>query len=288
MKVKILIVLFTILIVSTTSGVAVGSTNSFPQVEGSVVVVSLNQNGSETYTTVPFLTNTSGGNVVYKGWVKVMSFQDFGGNVRITVQLRFDDPPFYLRNLTERNLLSDRVLNKTITVSFLVDRQSNTFELNGTRVFFPFLFLQPNKSKPFHIFEFLRREKYDTVRAELANGTGTKVVDALGLYSTRTFKYVFCSASIATKNITCENPIDLRYADVMTKSRYVVGADVLFPSDPFGIYHGPVMLSFQLAPSEDVLRALQEREGDDRRIYLMIPVLLGIAVSGLVLRRGKR
>lgn len=286
MKTVGLIVAF-VLVLSSISGIVAGSTNLFPQVEGSVVVVSLNQTGGETYTTVPFLTNTSGGNVVYKGWVKVVGFEDLGKNVRITLQFRFDDPSFYLRNLTELGLLSDRVLNKTITVSFLVDRKSNTFELNGTRVFFPFLFLQPDKSKPFHIFEFLRREKYQTVRAELTNGTGVNVADALELYSTRTFEYLFCSASIATKNVTCENSISLRYADVMTKSRYVVGADVLFPSDPFGIYHGPVMLSFQLAPSEDVLRALQEREGDDRRLYMMIPLLLGIAVSGLVLRRGR-
>ncbi|MDV3104242.1 hypothetical protein [Thermococcus waiotapuensis] len=285
MKSEVFIVLFVVLVFSIPLVVAGGSTKPFPQVEGSVLVVSLNQTGSETYMTVPFLTNTSGGNVVYKGWVKVVGFENLGKKVRITLQFKFDDPSSYLENLTGMDLLNDGVLNKTITTSFLVDRESNTFELNGTWVFFPFLFLQPEESRPFHIFEFLRTEKYGSVRAELANGIRVEVADALELYSTGTFQYLFCSASIATENVTCEEPIELRYANVMTKSHYVFGADVLFPSDPFGIYRGPVMLSFQLAPSEDVLRVLRERNGDGK-FYMVIPILVGIAVLGLILRRG--
>ncbi|ASJ03411.1 hypothetical protein A3L09_09140 [Thermococcus profundus] len=265
-----------------------GSTNfDHPQIEGRVTVVALNQNGSEAYTTVPFLTNSSGGNVVYQGWVELVSLEDLGKNVRITVRFEFNDSPSYLKNLTELGLLTDRALNRTFTVSFLVDKQSNTFETEETRVFFPFLILQRDGGKPFHNFEFLRREKQNTVRAELANGTIATISNAVELYSTRAFKYVFCSASIATKNVTCENPIDLRYAEVMTKSPYVVGADLLFPSDPFGVYPGPVMLSFQLAPSEDALKVFGEKGGDDQRLYLMIPALLGLLVLGAVLRRGR-
>lgn len=243
-------------------------------VEGRVVVIALIQNGSDSYVTAAFLTNSSGGNVVYKGLVKLIEIEDLGKNVRIKVQLNLTDAEPYLENLVKMDFLNEKALRRVIFMDFLVDKEDNTFNMNGTRVLFPFLLVEENV-KPFHIFEPLRKEKLNVV--------GSDVVDATKFYSPRTFSYTFCSGSIGTRNVTCDPSIKLNYADIIAKSNYVIEANLFFPNDPFGIYNGPVLLSFQINSSE--LNEPLMENGQNWGPYLVVFLFFLLGIGAFKMKR---
>ncbi|AEH24950.1 hypothetical protein [Pyrococcus yayanosii] len=255
------------------------------KITGKIMVTALNQTDSHTYKTVPFVVSGARGNVVYEGDVRIIECRDLGSSVNVTVELTVTERDEDLRQLIDLHYLNPKIANKKFMFNFIVDKRTNTFELNGTRVLFPFYLFKGDDFRPFHIFEFLKMEKENRINAYLGDNTKVIIRDAVILKSTRDFTYVFCSGSI-TGNITCEDPVPVRYTELVTKSSYVAGANLLYPRDPFGLHDGPVLLGFQLIPSDEIIEVLKASDSTNK-IFWVVPVGISAGIGLLILRRRR-
>ncbi|MFA4646249.1 hypothetical protein P8X24_03100 [Pyrococcus kukulkanii] len=261
MKKAVLVLLFFLSLLITDSVIATEDC----RITGSVSIIPLRQVDSDTYETVPYITPKGAGNTRYVGDVRILSCQDLGKSVNVSVELFIRD--FSGFNLTQKKFI----------INFIVDKETNTFKLNNTRVLFPFyIFGDEKELKPFHIFEFLKVEKMERADVYLTNNTKVTIPKPIDIMSTREFMYVFCYGTLLpSSNTTCDSPVKIKYANLLTKPPYVVGSELLYPKDPFGIYGGPVLLGFEIQPSDKILEFLKSDNSGNESVLLGLIVLFG-------------
>ncbi|ASJ15607.1 hypothetical protein A3L04_00215 [Thermococcus chitonophagus] len=239
------------------------------RITGSVSIIPLRQVDLDTYETVPYITPRGAGNTRYVGDIKILNCQDLGKSVNVSVELFIRD--FSGFNLTQKKFI----------INFIVDRETNTFKLNNTRVLFPFYIFGNGKLefRPFHIFEFLKVERMERADVYLTNTTKIAIPKPIDIMSTREFTYIFCYGTLLpSSNTTCDSPVKIKYANLLTKPPYVVGSELLYPKDPFGIYEGPVLLGFEIQPSDEILKFLESDTSENESVLLGLIVLLGVGL----------